>query len=143
MNAQYANVIGNQYAVPNWLPQQAPAQPPPTPQETQAADARAAERQNASQRARTLLLCLLDDRQQNEFERDRAFTIRAESGQRYRLRWGHTANIEVLHRNRVTRRLCAHPHNVHELPIEDTLAAQLLHLRHNEQEFLRGANVHP
>lgn len=98
----------------------------------------------ARQRARDLLISMLTPDQRKEFDDSQAFTLLAQSGKRYRITHGIIANIEALSRKGVvTHRLCAHPHNASELPVEDTLIAQLLHLRADEAGFLRGANRHP
>jgi hypothetical protein len=50
--------------------------------------------------------------------------------------------VDVIDRaGRIESRLCCHPHIW--CPNEDTLAAQLLHLQHDEDAFVRMANAHP
>lgn len=90
-------------------------------------------------------MSFLDDKQRAEFDADRAFTIEnAKSRRRYRITHGRIANIEVLSRRtgRRLHRLCVHPAN-EDLPIEDVMLSQLLHLRADEDGLVARANVHP
>ena len=96
----------------------------------------------ASARARDLLISQLTPAQHLEFTQRETVTIQGKLG-RYRLRKAIAANIDVIDkRGRVLRRLCAHPEDS-QLPREDIMLAQLIHLRFNETEFLSRANTHP
>lgn len=114
--------------------------PPPPQEETQQA---AESRQAASERARGLLLSMLNHRERKEFEDKGVVSVRGASGTRYRVKRGRVANIEVLHArgDEVRYRLCIHPVDP-SLPIEDVMLAQLLHLKADEAQFLEIANRH-
>jgi hypothetical protein len=95
----------------------------------------------AHQRAMDLLLAHLTEAQRAEFARARAFVVRSASGQRYRINYGTTSNIEVLAPDgEVEHRLCAGPVGV---PTPSVLLAQKLMLETHEAEFLRIAVMHP
>lgn len=91
-------------------------------------------------KAEALLLSALSQRQREEYRREQAFMVFANSGIRYRIRKGRVANVDVLHPDgNTSHRLCAHPHDV---PDCDTMLAQKLMLECCEDEFLRIANRH-
>lgn len=91
----------------------------------------------AHARALALLMTSLTPAQRAEFERSNAFTVRGASGQRYRITFGSTANVEVLDpSDTVARRLCAGPVGV---PVPAAMLAQKLMLETNESEFLEIA----
>ncbi|HEX7054315.1 MAG TPA: hypothetical protein VF211_10345 [Burkholderiales bacterium] len=95
----------------------------------------------AAHRSHELLLACLSPAQRLEFERTRAFTVRGESGRRYRIGFGTVANIEVLdERGELLYRLCAKPA---DLPTPAVMLAQKLMLESRETEFLRIAARHP
>jgi hypothetical protein len=102
-------------------------------------------RQAAAARARQLLLGELDAVQRAQFEAERYFIHIGRRGRRYRIRPAVSANIDVLSRRggRVLERLCVHPQGAHRMPVEDTMLAQLLHLRDDEARLLQIANRHP
>lgn len=85
---------------------------------------------------------MLSRKEKREFAKDKTITVKGNAGGRYRIKWGRTANIEVLHGRRVDHRLCIHPVDP-SLPIEDVMLAQILHLKTDEAEVLRIANRHP
>jgi hypothetical protein len=88
----------------------------------------------AHERALALLVRALSPAQRAEFERSNTFTVRGGSGQRYRITFGTTANVEVLDpTGAVTRRLCAAPTGV---PVPAAMLAQKLMLEASEAEFL-------
>lgn len=94
----------------------------------------------AHQRSLELLLECLTPAQRAEFHRMRAFTVQGESGRRYRITYGTTANIEVLAQaGWVEHRLCAGPEG---LPAPAVMLAQKLMLESREEEFLRIAARH-
>lgn len=98
----------------------------------------------AKRRSLSLLMRLLTPQQRQEFRQFGHFHVDgAASGNRYRIRPGTFANIDVLYPSgRVKHRLCAHPAG--DVPVYDVMAAQLLHLQDplSEARFLRQANVH-
>lgn len=97
----------------------------------------------ADGKAEDLLRRLLDPDQLAQLEARGYFDVSGTHGRRYRIRRGKIANIEVFDGNIARHRLCVHPVGAHELPVGDVMAAQLLHLRANENEVLRIANRHP
>lgn len=100
-----------------------------------------AAQRHASERSRQLLLGCLNTTQRAEFERTRAFRVRGQSGQWYRIGYGTIANIEVLgERGELRARLCARPN---ELPTPAVMLAQKLMLETREAEFLRIAASQP
>jgi hypothetical protein len=95
----------------------------------------------AAERSRELLLACLTPVQRREFERTHTFSVRGESGRRYRIGFGTVANVEVLgSRGEVLYRLCAKPE---DLPTPAVMLAQKLMLETREAEFLRVAARHP
>lgn len=107
-----------------------------------AANARMAERVEAVKKAKALLHSLLDEKQREQLERQRFFDFVSQTGRRMRIKaHSYSRNIDELGPDgKRIRTLCAHPRS-YELPLEDHLAAQLLALRHNEEEFFRHANI--
>jgi hypothetical protein len=104
--------------------------------------------QQATLKARELLLEQLTQEQLQSFEQHNWFLVRGRSGQHYRIRDdGHVvANIEVVERDllghdRVLHRLCAHI-GEYGIPQADHLLAQKLMLEADEEAFLRLANRH-
>jgi hypothetical protein len=94
----------------------------------------------AGERSRELLLRCLTPAQRAEFERTRGFTVRGQSGRRYRIAYGTTANVEVLGQGgELEYRLCAGPA---DLPTASVMLAQKLMLERREAEFLRIAARH-
>lgn len=95
------------------------------------------EHRRAHERALNLLMQCLTPAQRAEFTDSRAFTVRGESGQRYRITYGDIANVEVLTRSgMVLRQLCAGPVDV---PTPAVMLTQKLMLETQESEFLRIA----
>lgn len=98
----------------------------------------------AKRRSLSLLMRLLSPQQRQEFRQFGHFHVNGgASGNRYRIRPGTFANIDVLYPSgRVKHRLCAHPAG--DVPVYDVMAAQMLHLQdpQSEPRFLRQANVH-
>ena len=95
----------------------------------------------AADRSRELLVACLTPAQRLEFDRTHAFSVRGESGRRYRVGFGTVANVEVLgSRGEVLYRLCAKPA---DLPTPAVMLAQKLMLETREAEFLRVAARHP
>jgi hypothetical protein len=99
-------------------------------------------REEAQQRAEALLLGVLSAPQRQQYARDRWLLVRGRSGRLYRVRRGRVANVDVLDANGVVlHRLCCHPPG--DMPDEDVMIAQLMHLTYNDDTFCRKANVHP
>jgi hypothetical protein len=97
------------------------------------------ERRRAQERSLKLLVRCLTPAQRSEFAASSAFEVRGESGQRYRITYGDTANIEVLAQSgMVVRQLCAGPVDI---PIPAVMLVQKLMLETQESEFLRIARV--
>ena len=95
------------------------------------------ERRRAHERSLTLLMQCLTPAQRAEFAASKAFVVRGESGQLYRITYGDIANVEVLARSgTVLRQLCAGPV---EVPTPAVMLAQKLMLETQECEFLRIA----
>jgi hypothetical protein len=106
----------------------------------------------AHDRARGLLLSMLDAEQRRSFMAREQFELRGSLGTRYRLRLGHTNNISWLDaRGNLGGVLCAHPRlypgsdgggydwGVSPLPDEDVVLGQFLGLVTDEREFLSHA----
>jgi hypothetical protein len=114
-----------------------PAQPPaPGPS--------AQEREAARATARELLLSLLDERQRDEYERLRRFTVIGADGEEYRIyRDGKSGNICRLNAEKTLEvdQFCIHDYE--GLPDEDTYIAQKLLLETDPQAFRRIANRTP
>ncbi len=99
------------------------------------------EDRRARERSLALLVRCLSPAQRAEFQRTNTFTVRGRSGQRYRITYGSTANVEVLTpEGEVMSRLCAGPPG---LPIAAVMLAQKLMLESSEQEFIRIAAQGP
>lgn len=101
-------------------------------------------RQEAHARAKTLLVSFLSAEQRQQFELGEGIIVVGKSGTRYRIRQGHVGNVDVLRKgdNYVVQSLCFHPSNDNELPVYDTMLAQMLHLQHDDAAARRIANVH-
>lgn len=99
----------------------------------------------AIRRSLTLLMKQMNPHQRRDFRELRYFyVIGGSSGDRYRIRVGTIANIDVMGEQGIVRhRLCARPAD--DVPVYDVMAAQLLHLQDaaTEPRFLLHANVQP
>ncbi len=104
----------------------------------------AIQRARAEERARTLLLTLLSEEQRGDFQSKGYFHVTGgSSGDRYRIRFDSTVNIDVLGADGSVRyRLCARP--VGDIPMYDVMAGQILHLQDGgaELRFLEQAKRH-
>ncbi|HEU4376155.1 MAG TPA: hypothetical protein VFS02_21860 [Telluria sp.] len=104
----------------------------------------AKQRACAEQRARTLLLGLLNREQRAEFETGGYFHVTGgASGERYRIRADSAVNIDVFGPDGSIRfHLCARPAG--NIPMCDVMAGQLLYLQDSSTEarFLEQANRH-
>jgi hypothetical protein len=93
----------------------------------------------AQQNARTLLLSCLTPAQQEEYRASQSFTVKVQSGNRYRIESRKNYNVVGLSRNgRHQAEYCAGP--VEDVPIEDQMLAQKLLLETDEAGFLAVAN---
>lgn len=104
----------------------------------------AMQRARAEQRARSLLLSLLNEQQRGEFEAGGCFHVTGgSSGDRYRIRADSAVNIDVFGADGAVRfHLCARPAG--DIPMYDVMAGQLLYLQDSSTEarFLKQANRH-
>jgi hypothetical protein len=95
----------------------------------------------ADARAKSLLMAALTKPQLKRFLRDECIPVDTEAGNKYLIKKGRSANINVFNPDgTIKHRLCAHP--VAAVPDYDTMLSQLLYLRYQESEFLGLANVH-
>jgi hypothetical protein len=94
----------------------------------------------ARDRARALLLSMLDQKQKEQLQRDRFFEVIARgSKRRYRIREGSHGNVKLLDdKGREVVSYCGQPANV---PVEDSMLAQKLQIEHDEVEYLKRANA--
>lgn len=93
------------------------------------------------ERAEGLLMQHLTELQRKEYKKHRHITVRSQTGRKFRLGATHSSgNIILLNdKDEQVSKYCAHPWDV---PMPDTLLSQIMHLRHNEAEFLARANRH-
>jgi hypothetical protein len=100
----------------------------------------------ARARARTLLGEFLDDEQKAELEHHGQFHVTGSRGRRYCIRAeGQSGNVDLLKPDgSVQARLCCHPRSMdyESLPEGDAWLMQMIEIRHDEDHFLRTANVH-
>lgn len=95
----------------------------------------------AEKRAEELLLAILTEEQRRTYRAHRYVVVEGRSGRRYRVRRCRVGNVDVVdRRGMIESRLCCHP--AVWCPDQDTMAAQLLHIQHNEDDFVRRANYH-
>ena len=92
-------------------------------------------------RAETVLRENLDQRQVAELREYNYFTLHSKDGKRrYCIRRGRVGNLErVSEEGKLQVKYCVHPRS--SLPDADTMLAQKLHLEHDDEEFLKIANV--
>lgn len=99
------------------------------------------ERVDAELRAHQTLLELLDEKQRKELVETGSFTVCSRSGKKYRI-GTHTVagNVALLDKKgHATRRYCCHLYGGE--PKSDHHIAQMMALMHDEEMFLRLANV--
>lgn len=98
----------------------------------------------ADQKARSLLLGLLNDEQRREFEARGCFHVTGGcTSDRYRIRVDSAVNVDLLGADgKVRYHLCARPSG--DIPMYDVMAGQLLFLqdRVTESFFLSQAKKH-
>lgn len=113
-----------------------------TPEEVEQLNAanakREQEREAAKGKARKLLMELLQEEQQKQFEKDGSFELEV-NGRLYRIRPGSKVERMDKARKQVESLFCIHPKD-YELPAEDWAIGQKLLLEASESEFLRIAN---
>lgn len=99
-----------------------------------------AKQKAASERARALLLSMLEVHQREQLQRDQYFEVIARhSKRRYRIRQGTHGNVRLLNeQGREVTRYCGQPDGV---PTEDAMLAQKLQIEHDENAFLKAANA--
>jgi hypothetical protein len=102
----------------------------------------ALERRAARTRARILLEEFLADDQKMELERHGRFHVTGSRGRRYCIHTsGQAGNVDLLRPDGgVQATLCCHPRE--SLPDGDAWLMQMIEIRHDEDHFLRTANVH-
>jgi hypothetical protein len=102
----------------------------------------AEERVAARTRARVLLEDFLDDEQKEELNYHSRFHVTGSKGRRYCIRTsGQQGNVDLLKPDGgVQATLCCHPRGY--LPDGDAWLMQMVEIRHDEEHFLRTANVH-
>lgn len=100
----------------------------------------------AKARARILLGEFLDEGQKVELERRGRFYVTGSKGRRYCIRAnGQSGNVDLLKPDgSVQASLCCHPRSIdcELLPDADAWLMQMMEIRHDEENFLRTANVH-
>lgn len=100
----------------------------------------AAVRAAARDKARTLLVAMLNEQQRAQLQRERFFEVIAKhSKRRYRIHEGTHGNVRLLSEDgREVTRYCGQPNGV---PTEDAMLAQKLQIEHDEDTFLQKANA--
>lgn len=103
-------------------------------------------RQEAKKRAHKLLVENLTAKQRKQFEENDFFDLDVEDSKgamrRYRINRGTSGNIHLMDKSgRTMRRYCAHPFNSYSIPVEDVMLAQKLMIEHEEEKFVKLANV--
>lgn len=93
--------------------------------------------ESANKRAEELLLMLLNDDQKQQYAELNYFET-AINDRVYRIRKGRSGNVRMLKDGKEREQFCAHP--VDYLPDADTMIAQYLMLKTDEQAFLAKAN---
>ena len=114
----------------------------PTPEEVEAMVERQRERQRevqiASERARGLLMSLLNQSQRRQFDARGWFEVVGNAtGRTYRIYHGAYGNVRLVEDDREVGAFCAQPECV---PVFDVLAAQKLQIECDENAFLAIAN---
>jgi hypothetical protein len=101
------------------------------------------ERKAAGDRAEILLRSCLSKAQEQSLDKHGWFMIVGKSGKKYRIRRGHSINIDVMgKKDKVDHRICFHPTYNAKVPDADAMLAQKLMLEACEDEALRLANRH-
>jgi len=102
--------------------------------------ARLATRKEADAKAEALLRAHLIPDQQEQLAREDWFLIVSKSGKKYRIFRGRAGNIDLIDETgKALKSLCVHPRD--DVPDADTMLAQALMLRFDEESLLRLANA--
>jgi hypothetical protein len=101
---------------------------------------RQARRLSANHKARALLHSVLSAEQRAQLEAQREFVVCGRGGRRFRVKADHRVHnvFELDEHDRSIREFCIYAPNV---PQDDHLAAQVLMLKTDIEEFERGANI--
>jgi hypothetical protein len=120
----------------------------PSQAELDLARQQAAERAKAAEEARAkaarLLREFLDEKQKDTLEKHKWFEVVTPKGNRYRIQHGRTGNVYRMERHKdgkqdvAVMRYCIHPEEY--VPDEDTMLAQMLMLKTEEDRFEQVAN---
>lgn len=99
------------------------------------------QREEAVAKAERLLMESLREKQLEEYQEFKRFTVISKDGKRtYRVNKGRIRNVQLIDQGgKVLRTYCGHPQEY--VPDEDTMLAQKLLLEHEEERFLKLANV--
>jgi hypothetical protein len=92
----------------------------------------------AAERSTALFVSLLTEEQKVEWDRTRSVTFSSTSGLQYRLNEGYSGNVYGYDK---ARHYCCYmnPDRGEKFPVADHMIAQLLHLKYNEEYFLKTA----
>jgi hypothetical protein len=101
-----------------------------------------AEQEAAVATAEKLLREHLAEEQVAEYDRLKAFLVKAQSGRTYRIKKGWAGNVELLNdEGQPIMRFCIHPRE--SVPEQDNMLAQKFLLENDEESFERIANKTP
>lgn len=100
-------------------------------------------REGAREKAKALLRSLLTAAEWEAYVTHSKLVVRGKSGRCYTItNAGPAGNIHVMdEQGRTLETLCCHPGHGENLPIEDVILTQKLHLEHNEDAFRALANI--
>ena len=94
-------------------------------------------RLEAEEKAKKLFISLLTPEQKKELEQERRVTVKGgTTNTLYQIGIGVAGNIRQKHGNKL---YCCHMNLSCHVPTWDHMAAQLLHLKYNEKDFLNRA----
>ena len=96
-------------------------------------------RDGADKRAEELLMCILNDKQKDQYIKFGYFETEI-NDKIYRIRKGRSGNVRVLKGDKEIEKYCAHPSDAYAIPEHDSMIAQYLMLRSDEKAFLAKAN---
>lgn len=94
-------------------------------------------RENASKRAEELLLMVLGDKQKKQYL-ELGYFETIINDKTYRINKGRSGNVQLIEKGLAKAKYCIHPTEF--LPDQDTMLAQYLMLKSNEDAFLKTAN---
>lgn len=140
-NARPEPIVYSQPYRPRELtPEQKEAQRQAAEQARLESERRQREQEEAKKRAEDLLVGCLTLAQRRQLKKRGSFVVKAQSGQHYRVRRGHTVE-ELDKAGKPAATHCIHTRDY--VPDFDTMLVQKLMLEANEDEFLRVANRTP